>query len=49
VVMPDVVERLKKFDITPESMQPAEYRKLIGEEIDLWTKVAKDNNLQVEQ
>jgi len=48
VVMPDVVERLAKFDITPESMQPEEFRKLIAEEIELWSQVAKDNNLQVQ-
>src|SRR5690606_14436861 len=49
VTMPDVAERLAKFDITPESMKPDEFRKQISEEIALWSKVAKDNNIQVKQ
>lgn len=49
VAMPDVIERFAKFDITPESMKPAEFKQLISDEIKLWTQVAKENNLQTQQ
>ncbi len=49
VQMPDVKERLANFDITAESMEPEAFRKQIAEEIELWTKVAKENDLQIKQ
>lgn len=46
MALPDVVERLAKLDIRPLGTSSAEMGKTMASEIQLWTQVAKDNNIQ---
>ncbi|CAA9423287.1 MAG: BUG/TctC family periplasmic protein, partial [uncultured Ramlibacter sp.] len=46
MALPDVVERLQKLDIKAIGSTSAVFSTTIAQEIDLWTKVAKDNNIQ---
>lgn len=46
MAQPDVVERLAKLDIRAVGNTSAEFGKTIAQEIDLWTQVAKDNNIK---
>ncbi len=45
--MPDVRERLEKLDIHPIGGSTADFQRTIAQEIELWTQVAKDNNIRV--
>lgn len=46
MAMPDVIERLGKIDIKAIGSSTADFTKTIGNEIELWTQVAKDNNIK---
>jgi tripartite-type tricarboxylate transporter receptor subunit TctC len=46
MALPDVVERLQKLDIRPVTNSPAEFARTIAQEIELWTQVARDNNIR---
>lgn len=48
VQMPDVIERLAKLDIRAVANTPAEFSKLIAQEIELWSQVARDNNIKAQ-
>lgn len=43
---PDVAERMAKLDIRPLGTSAAEMGKTMASEIQLWSQVAKDNNIQ---
>ena len=44
--LPDVAERLNKLDIKPVGNTSAEFGKIIAQEVELWTAVAKANNIK---
>lgn len=46
MALPDVAERLAKLDIRALGTSSAEFAKTIASEIQLWSQVAKDNNIQ---
>ena len=46
--LPDVQERMAKLDIKPVGSTSADLAKTISQEIQLWTQVAKDNNIKAE-
>jgi len=46
--LPDVQERMAKLDIKGVGSTSAELAKTISQEIQLWTQVAKDNNIKAE-
>jgi tripartite-type tricarboxylate transporter receptor subunit TctC len=48
MAMPDVKERMGKLDIKPVGGASADFAKVISQEIQLWTQVAKDNNIKAE-
>ena len=48
VQMPDVIERLAKLDIRAVANTPTEFSKLIAQEIELWSQVARDNNIKAQ-
>ena len=48
VALPEVQERLGKLDIKSVGGTSAEFAKQISSEIQLWTQVAKDNNIKAE-
>lgn len=48
MVMPDVQDRMSKLNIKPVGSTSADFAKLIAQEIQLWSQVAKENNIKVE-
>ena len=46
MALPDVAERMAKLDIRPLGTSSAEMGKTMATEIQLWSQVAKDNNIQ---
>jgi tripartite-type tricarboxylate transporter receptor subunit TctC len=48
MALPDVQERMAKLDIKGVGSTSAELAKTISQEIQLWTQVAKDNNIKAE-
>ena len=48
MALPDVQERLGKLDIKPVGGSSADLAKIISQEIQLWTQVAKENNIKAE-
>jgi tripartite-type tricarboxylate transporter receptor subunit TctC len=48
MALPDVQERLAKLDIKPVGGSSADLAKIISQEIQLWTQVAKENNIKAE-
>lgn len=48
VQMPDVIERLAKLDIRAVANTPTEFSKLIAQEIELSSQVARDNNIKAQ-
>jgi tripartite-type tricarboxylate transporter receptor subunit TctC len=46
MALPDVVDRLQRVDIKPVTNSPAEFARTIAQEIELWTQVARDNNIR---
>jgi tripartite-type tricarboxylate transporter receptor subunit TctC len=48
MALPDVQERMAKLDIKPVGSSSADLAKTISQEIQLWTQVAKDNNIKAE-
>ena len=44
--LPDVAERMAKLDIRPLGTSSADMGKTMASEIQLWSQVAKDNNIQ---
>lgn len=46
MALPDVAERMAKLDIRPLGTSSAEMGKTMASEIQLWSQVAKDNNIQ---
>ena len=46
MALPDVGERMAKMDIRPLGTSSADMGKTIASEIQLWSQVAKDNNIQ---
>ena len=48
MALPDVQERLGKVDIKPVGGSSADLAKIISQEIQLWTQVAKENNIKAE-
>ena len=48
MALPDVQERLAKLDIKAVGGPSADLAKTIAQEIQLWTQVAKENNIKVE-
>jgi tripartite-type tricarboxylate transporter receptor subunit TctC len=48
MALPDVQERMAKLDIKAVGGTSAELAKTISQEIQLWTQVAKDNNIKAE-
>ena len=45
MAMPDVVDRMNKLDIRPVGGTPAEMAKTIASEIELWSGVARANQI----
>ena len=48
MALPDVAERMAKLDIRPLGTSSAELGKTMASEIQLWTQVAKDNNIKAQ-
>lgn len=48
MALPDVAERMAKLDIRPLGTSSAELGKSMASEIQLWTQVAKDNNIKAQ-
>ena len=48
MALPDVQERMAKLDIKAIGSSSAEMAKTISQEIQMWTQVAKDNNIKAE-
>lgn len=48
VALPDVRERYAGLGVTPVAGTPADFQKLLAEEIRTWTKVAQDNNIKLD-
>ena len=48
MALPDVQERMAKLDIKAVGSSSADLAKTISQEIQLWTQVAKDNNIKAE-
>lgn len=48
VAMPDTQARLTTMSLEPFSTTPAEYTKLISEDVDKWGKVAREANIVIE-
>ena len=48
MALTDVQERLGKLDIKPVGGSSADLAKIISQEIQLWTQVAKENNIKAE-
>jgi tripartite-type tricarboxylate transporter receptor subunit TctC len=48
MALPDVQERMGKLDIKPVGSSSADFAKVISQEIQLWTQVAKENNIKAE-
>ena len=48
MALPDVQERMAKLDIKAVGSSSADLSKTIAQEIQLWTQVAKDNNIKAE-
>ena len=48
MALPDVQERMAKLDIKPVGGSSADFAKVISQEIQLWTQVAKENNIKAE-
>ena len=48
MALPDVQERMAKLDIKPVGGTSADFAKTIAQEIQLWTQVAKENNIKAE-
>lgn len=48
VKLPAVQERLQKLSMTPESSSPAELARLINDDIQLWTRVARENGIKAD-
>jgi tripartite-type tricarboxylate transporter receptor subunit TctC len=46
MALPDVAERMAKLDIRPLGTSSADMGKTMASEIQLWSQVAKDNNIQ---
>jgi tripartite-type tricarboxylate transporter receptor subunit TctC len=46
MAQPDVVERLSKLDIRPVGGSSADFGRTIAQEIELWTQVARANNIK---
>ena len=46
MALPDVAERMAKLDIRPFGTSSADMGKTMATEIQLWSQVAKDNNIQ---
>jgi tripartite-type tricarboxylate transporter receptor subunit TctC len=46
MALPDVAERMAKLDIRPLGTSSADMGKTMATEIQLWSQVAKDNNIQ---
>jgi tripartite-type tricarboxylate transporter receptor subunit TctC len=46
MALPDVAERLHKLDIRPVGGSSADFARTIAQEIELWTRVARENNIQ---
>lgn len=46
MALPDVAERMGKLDIRPLGTSSADMGKTMASEIQLWSQVAKDNNIQ---
>ena len=46
MALPDVGERMAKLNIRPLGTSSADMGKAIASEIQLWSQVAKDNNIQ---
>jgi tripartite-type tricarboxylate transporter receptor subunit TctC len=48
MALPDVVERLGKLDIKPVGGSSADFSRTIAQEIELWTQVARTNNIKAQ-
>lgn len=48
MALPDVAERMAKLDIRPVGSSSADFGKTIAQEIQLWSQVAKDNNIKAQ-
>jgi tripartite-type tricarboxylate transporter receptor subunit TctC len=48
VRMPSVVDRMRKLMMTPESSTPQELSRTIESEVQLWTRVAVQNNIKAD-
>jgi len=48
VAMPDVREKLATLGVDPSGMQPAEFARFLGNEIERWTAVAKAANIKAD-
>jgi tripartite-type tricarboxylate transporter receptor subunit TctC len=48
MALPDVQDRMAKLDIRPVGGTSADFAKTIAQEIQLWSQVAKDNNIKAE-
>ena len=46
MAQPDVVERLSKLDIRAVGGSSADFGRTIAQEIELWTQVARANNIK---
>jgi tripartite-type tricarboxylate transporter receptor subunit TctC len=47
MAMPDVVERLAKLNIRPVGGSSADFGRTIAQEIEMWTQVARANNIKI--
>jgi tripartite-type tricarboxylate transporter receptor subunit TctC len=47
MAMPDVVDRLAKLNIRPVGGSSADFGRTIAQEIEMWTKVARANNIKI--
>lgn len=48
IALPDVRERYAGLGVTPTATTPAEFQKQLNDEMRIWSKVAKDNNIKVD-
>ncbi len=48
MALPDVAERYAGLGVTPTATTPAEFQAQLNDELRVWSKVAKDNNIKVE-
>ena len=48
MALPDVAERYAGLGVTPTATTPAEFQTQLNDELRVWSKVAKDNNIKVE-